>query len=192
MTSGASYLLQKNPWPQSSDRNKSSLLGASATPLSANSRLPQKSLFFLKKDGAETEFLDSLNWRVLSTLGTRRGRRVKTFKQQSWYTAPPRRRSNPQTFPPKSASDILMPVPFSFFDFARVLNTDDPTQHHRGAVLFLRLVAKKKNDVRQNCVMSCVFSYHIGGTSPVKELSWSRNGAFVGTQEASMHVPIPC
>ena len=43
-------------------------------------------------------------------------------------------------------------------------------------------VLSHKSDIRQNCVISDIFSYHIGGTCPVKELSWSRNGAFCGTK----------
>ena len=44
-------------------------------------------------------------------------------------------------------------------------------------------VLSYKNEIRQNCVISLVFSYHIGGTCPVKEISWSRNGACFGTKK---------
>ena len=37
-------------------------------------------------------------------------------------------------------------------------------------------VLSHKNDIRPSCVISYVFSYHIGRTCPVEEGSWSRNG----------------
>ena len=55
------------------------------------------------------------------------------------------------------------------------------TQRHRGA-RSLFCVLSYKNDIRHNCEISN-FSYHLGGTCPVKEFSWSRNGAFFGTKK---------
>ena len=57
---------------------------------------------------------------------------------------------------------------------------DDPTSSW-SAVPVLRLVPQKPYP--SNCVISNVFSYHIGGTCPRKEFSWSRNGAFFGTEK---------
>ena len=54
---------------------------------------------------------------------------------------------------------------------------DDPTPSWSAVPFFVW----HKNDIRQRCVISFVFSYHIGGTCPVKEFSWPRNGAFFGT-----------
>ena len=51
------------------------------------------------------------------------------------------------------------------------LNKPSTIQRHREARSY-------NNDIRQHCVISYVFSYHIGGTCLVKEFSWSRDGAF--------------
>ena len=55
-------------------------------------------------------------------------------------------------------------------------------QRHPGVRSFF-CVMSHKNDVRQNCVISFAFSYHIGGTCPVQDFSWSRNVAFFGTKK---------
>ena len=47
----------------------------------------------------------------------------------------------------------------------------------------LLCVLSYKGDIRQNYVIANVFPCHIGGTCPVKELWWSRNGAFLGTKK---------
>ena len=57
---------------------------------------------------------------------------------------------------------------------------DDPTPSWR-EILFLRLVAQKRYP--SNLLISLFFfSYHIRGTCPVKECSWSRNGASFGAE----------
>ena len=55
-------------------------------------------------------------------------------------------------------------------------------------------VLSYKNDIRQNVANFCVFSHHIGQTSPIKECWWSRNGAFFEEffekkKKATTHVP---
>ena len=57
------------------------------------------------------------------------------------------------------------------------LKKNSTIQRHRGARSIF-CVLSHKNNVRQNCVFSRVFSYHIGGTCPVKEFSWSEGCIF--------------
>ena len=66
---------------------------------------------------------------------------------------------------------------------------NDPPPSESAVSLFC--VLSHKNDIRQNCVISNVSSCHIGGTCPVKELKWSRNGAFWERQKkkAATHIP---
>ena len=47
-------------------------------------------------------------------------------------------------------------------------------------------VLSHKNDIRQHCVISQVFSYHVGGTCPVKDFSWSWNGALLETEKKGL------
>ena len=42
---------------------------------------------------------------------------------------------------------------------------------------------RTKNNIRQTCLFSYIYPYHIGRTCPVKAFSWSRNGAFWGRME---------
>ena len=56
---------------------------------------------------------------------------------------------------------------------------DDPTPSW-SAIPFFRLVAQKRYPSKMCNFL--FFSYHTGGTCPVKECSWSRNGAFYGTE----------
>ena len=65
-------------------------------------------------------------------------------------------------------------------------NIDDPTPPW-SAVLFLRLVTHKRYTSKLRDVL-CFFQYHFGGTCPVKEFSWSRNGAFWDTEKRPRRV----
>ena len=57
----------------------------------------------------------------------------------------------------------------------------DPTPSM--SAVSLHCVLSYENHIRQNCVVCSVFSYHIRGTCPVKEFSWSRNCAFFWTEK---------
>ena len=63
-------------------------------------------------------------------------------------------------------------------------------QRHRGP-RSLFCVLSHKNEIRQNCVISYVLSFHIGRTCPVKEFSWSRSGAIFGIAKKG-HDAHPC
>ena len=52
---------------------------------------------------------------------------------------------------------------------------------------------RTKNEILQHFRIFLCFSYHIGGTCPVKEFPWSRNGVFVGTEkQATTHISESC
>ena len=63
-------------------------------------------------------------------------------------------------------------------------------QRHRGARSLFPSCRTKAISVKlRNCLC---FPYHIGRTCPVKDFSWSRNGAFCGTKKknrAATHIP---
>ena len=82
----------------------------------------------------------------------------------------------------QSASKCQLNCQLASFEALRSLEKtiDDPTPSWR-AVPFLRFVAQ--NRYPSNCVISLSFSCHIGGTCRVNEFSWSRNGAFFGTEK---------